>query len=126
MLCQAQNIHLPPCPELHDFHTDEGTRTADIEPLPDDQDDDVDVTSMDPVDDDSLFSFSLFYICTSNSQANLFQLLSCVVIFSHAQGSSLSPSSLPFYYFMFVYILFPMPMRTLSNLSVGDVYAHTF
>ena len=36
MLCQAQNIPLPPCPELHDFHTDEGTSTADTEPLLDD------------------------------------------------------------------------------------------
>ena len=53
MLYQAQNIPLPPCLELHDFHTDEGTSTADIEPLPDDQDDDVDVTSMNPADDDS-------------------------------------------------------------------------
>ena len=53
MLCQAQNIPLPPCPELHDFHTDEGTSTADTEPLLDDQDEDVDVTSMDIADDDS-------------------------------------------------------------------------
>ena len=53
MLCQAQNIPLPPYPELHDFHTDEGTSTADTEPLLDDQDEDVDVTSMDPADDDS-------------------------------------------------------------------------
>ena len=53
MLSQAQNIPLLPYPELHDFHTDEGTSTVDTEPLPDDQDDAVDMTSMDPTDDDS-------------------------------------------------------------------------
>ena len=53
MLYQAQNIPLSPCPELHDFYSDEGTSTADTEPLLDDQDEYVDVTSIDPTDDDS-------------------------------------------------------------------------
>ena len=49
-LCRAQNIQLPPPPELHDFNTGDDTSTDGTEPLPDDEED-VDITSIDPADE---------------------------------------------------------------------------
>ena len=50
-LCHTQNIQLPPRPELHNFHTDEDSNTTGTEPILDDEED-VDITSVDPADDE--------------------------------------------------------------------------